>query len=246
MSWTKAISWWLGLPPVDDALLLLDGISRTFRLGEVEVPALRRADLSVDREEYLSIVGPSGSGKSTLLNVLGLLDRPSSGSYYFEGANVSELSESERTRLRANRIGFVFQSFHLLAHRSVLENVMLAMLYNDVSKGDRIRRAKWALERVGLAHLVGFKPTTLSGGERQRVAIARAIASRPAMLLCDEPTGAFAADPEGTPGAILELFEGLRSEGLTLIVVTHDDRVSSRADRIVHMSDGVVYAAAPT
>ncbi len=243
MSWTKAISWWLGLPPVDDALLLLDGISRTFRLGEVEVPALRRADLSVDREEYLSIVGPSGSGKSTLLNVLGLLDRPSSGSYYFEGANVSELSESERTRLRANRIGFVFQSFHLLAHRSVLENVMLAMLYNDVSKGDRIRRAKWALERVGLAHLVGFKPTTLSGGERQRVAIARAIASRPAMLLCDEPTGNL---DSVTSAAILELFEGLRSEGLTLIVVTHDDRVSSRADRIVHMSDGVVYAAAPT
>ena len=242
-SWTKATSWWLGLPPVDDALLLLDGISRTFRLGEVEVPALRHADLSVDREEYLSIVGPSGSGKSTLLNVLGLLDRPSSGSYYFEGADVSELSESERTRLRANRIGFVFQSFHLLAHRSVLENVMLAMLYNDVSKGDRIRRAKWALERVGLAHLVGFKPTTLSGGERQRVAIARAIASRPAMLLCDEPTGNL---DSVTSAAILELFEGLRSEGLTLIVVTHDDRVSSRADRIVHMSDGVVYAAAPT
>lgn len=243
VSWTKATSWWLGLPPVDDALVLLDGISRTFRLGEVEVPALRHADLSVDREEYLSIVGPSGSGKSTLLNVLGLLDRPSSGSYHFEGANVSELSENERTRLRANRIGFVFQSFHLLAHRSVLENVTLAMLYNDVSRGDRIRLAKWALERVGLAHLVDFKPTTLSGGERQRVAIARAIASRPAMLLCDEPTGNL---DSVTSAAILELFEDLRSEGLTLIVVTHDDRVSSRADRIVHMNDGVVYEVAPT
>jgi putative ABC transport system ATP-binding protein len=230
------------LPAVDDPLIRLDRISRTFQLGEVEVPALRRADLSVDREEYLSIVGPSGSGKSTLLHVLGLLDRPSSGSYFFEGDDVASLSESERTRLRGNRIGFVFQSFHLLAHRSVLENVTLAMLYNDVPRSDRIGRAQWALDRVGLAHLVDFRPTTLSGGERQRVAIARAIASRPAMLLCDEPTGNLDSQ---TSASILELFEDLRSEGLTLIVVTHDDRVSARADRTVHMSDGVLSEPAP-
>ena len=144
--------------------------------------------------------------------------------------------------MRANRIGFVFQSFHLLAHRSVLENVTLATLYNDVPRGDRIGQAKWALERVGLAHLGAFKPATLSGGERQRVAIARAIVSRPAMLLCDEPTGNL---DSVTSAGILESFEGLRSEGLTLIVVTHDERVSARADRIVHMRDGVLYAVAP-
>ena len=136
----------------------------------------------------------------------------------------------------------MFQSFHLLAHRSVLENVTLATLYNDVPRGDRIGQATWALERVGLARLAGFKPTTLSGGERQRVAIARAIVSRPAMLLCDEPTGNLDST---TSAAILELFEDLRTEGLTLIVVTHDERVSSRADRIVHMSDGVLYEVAP-
>ena len=241
ISW-RATSWWWGSPPVDDPLIRLEGIARTFQLGEVEVPALRRADLSVERGEYLSIVGPSGSGKSTLLNVLGLLDRPSAGSYHFEDADVSVLSEGDRTRIRANRIGFVFQSFHLLAHRSVLENVTLAMLYNDVRRGDRTEQAMWALERVGLSHLAAFKPTTLSGGERQRVAIARAIVSRPAMLLCDEPTGNL---DSVTSAGILELFEDLRTEGLTLIVVTHDERVSGRADRIVHMSDGTLYEVEP-
>lgn len=183
----------------------------------------------------MSIVGPSGSGKSTLLNIIALLDRHTAGTYRFEGTDVTELSEGARTGLRAHRIGFVFQSFHLLAHRTVTENVVMSMLYNSVPRRERRTRALTALDRVGLGHRAGFLPGRLSGGERQRVAIARAIATRPAILICDEPTGNL--DSASTE-SVLELFDDLRSDGLTLLVVTHDVAVSARAERIVRMHDG--------
>ncbi len=220
---------------MSEELVRLEGVGRTFRSGEVEVRALRAADLAVNRGDYMSIVGPSGSGKSTLLNIIALLDRHTSGRYRFEGLDVSRLSEGERTGLRAHRIGFVFQSFHLLSHRTVLENVILSMLYGNVPRAERRRRALASLDRVGLTERAGFLPSRLSGGERQRVAIARAIVTRPPILLCDEPTGSL---DSATSESILELFEELRGDGLTIVVVTHDPLVSARAERVISMHDG--------
>ncbi len=226
--------------PIDGPVVDLVDVSRTYHAGAVDVPALRHASLQVDPGEYVSIVGPSGSGKSTLLNILGLLDRPTGGSYRLEGTDVWSLPESSRTSIRGSRIGFVFQAFHLLPHRTVLENVQLSMLYTDRDRPDRETRARAALERVGLAHRVEFKPVQLSGGERQRVAIARAIVSQPRLLLCDEPTGNL---DSATSGRILDLFDDLRNDGLTLIVITHDDEVSRHAARRVTMVDGALRAS---
>lgn len=217
----------------------LQGVSRTFQAGDVSVTALKDADLAVGRGEYVAIVGPSGSGKSTLLNLLGLLDRPTEGTYHLEGVDTSQLQEGQRAGLRSRRIGFVFQSFHLLAHRTVLENVLLATVYNGMPRAERVPAAEAALRRVGLGHRMDFRPTTLSGGERQRVAIARALVTRPGLLLADEPTGNL---DSATGEAVLELFDELRADGLTLIVVTHDDYVSSHADRLVRLRDGRVAA----
>lgn len=227
---------------MSEPLIRLEGVGRTFRSGEVEVKALREADLAINQGDYLSIMGPSGSGKSTLLNVIALLDRHTAGAYRFEGRDVGRLSEGERTGLRAHRIGFVFQSFHLLTHRTVLENVVLSMLYGSVPRSDRKARAAAALERVELTDRAGFLPSRLSGGERQRVAIARAIVTRPPILLCDEPTGSL---DSATSQSILELFEELRSDGLTIVVVTHDQKVGSRAERTISMHDGLVTQDSP-
>lgn len=199
------------------------------------VEALRSIDLVVGAGDYVAVVGPSGSGKSTLLNILGLLDRPTDGTYHLDGIDTSELSDSERAGLRGRRIGFVFQSFHLLSHRTVEENVMLAELYRGAKRSGRRDRAVAALERVGLGHRLGFLPTRLSGGERQRVAIARAIVGEPSMLLCDEPTGNL--DTANTQ-SVLELFDDLRSNGLTVVIITHDLSVAERAERRVRMVDG--------
>ena len=224
-----------GMPPPADVLLDLEGVGRSFRSGEVEVEALCDVDLQIGLGDYVSIVGPSGSGKSTLLNIVGLLDRHTAGVFHFEGKDLSTLSERDRTNLRAGRIGFVFQSFHLLNHRTVLDNVKLATIYTQVERAERTDRAVRALDRVGLSHRIDFLPSRLSGGERQRVAIARAIVTRPALLLCDEPTGNL---DSVTSEAILALFDELRLDGLTLLVVTHDASVSAHADRTVHMRDG--------
>ncbi|MEY2848505.1 MAG: hypothetical protein RI885_1170, partial [Actinomycetota bacterium] len=169
-------------------IIELTEITRSFP-GVPEVRALRSLDLTIDRGEYVSMVGPSGSGKSTLLNILGLLDRPSMGEYLLDSVPTTRLNPRGRARLRAQTIGFVFQAFHLLPDRTVLDNVMMAMLYNSVARAEREDRARTALDRVGLSHRTGFSPTTLSGGERQRVAVARAVAATPAVLLADEPTG---------------------------------------------------------
>jgi putative ABC transport system ATP-binding protein len=212
------------------------GIGRTFP-GPPEVHAVREVDLTVLPGEYVSIVGPSGSGKSTLLHLLGLLDRPSHGSYQLDGVDVGGLSERRRAVLRAERIGFVFQAFHLLAHRSVLENVAMAMLYSRVKRKQRLARARVALERVGMSHRIEFAPSTLSGGERQRVAIARALVAEPSLLLADEPTGNLdTASSEG----VLGVFDELHAQGVTLGVITHNDEVSNHAQRRVRIVDGIL------
>jgi putative ABC transport system ATP-binding protein len=227
-------------PPPGTPVVDLVEVSRTYQAGAVEVPALREATISVEAGEYVSVVGPSGSGKSTLLNILGLLDRPTGGVYRLEGKDVWSLPESNRTSIRGDRVGFVFQAFHLLPHRTVRENVHLSMLYSEVDRRDRDARAEEALERVGLSHRIDFKPIQLSGGERQRVAIARAIVSRPRLLLCDEPTGNL---DSSTSGTILELFDDLRRDGLTLVVITHDVDVSRHAERQVSIIDGTLRAS---
>lgn len=214
----------------------LQGITRTFP-GEPPTEVLRGIDLQVMPGDYLSIVGPSGSGKSTLLNLLGLLDRPTDGHYILDGFDTAELTDKQRTGLRGQRIGFVFQAFHLLSHRSVTENVMISQLYRRVSRSKRRKDAVAALERVGLGHRLNAVPTTLSGGERQRVAIARAIVTRPSLLLADEPTGNL---DTATSESILELFDELHRAGHTLLVITHDTEVSLRAERSVRMLDGLL------
>lgn len=217
-----------------DPLIELRDVTRSFP-GPPEVQALKGASLRIDAGEYVSIIGPSGSGKSTMLNILGLLDRPSVGEYRIDGRLTGALSEDERAAVRAHRIGFVFQSFHLLARRTVLDNVLMPMLYSGVPRHEREPRAREVLDRVGLAHRVGFHPATLSGGERQRVAVARAVVSRPSLVLADEPTGNLDGN---TTGGVLDLFDELNADGQTLVVITHDPKVAARADRRIRIADG--------
>ncbi|GEC76938.1 MULTISPECIES: ABC transporter ATP-binding protein [Microbacterium] len=209
-------------------------VTRSFP-GPPEVQALKAATLTVEAGDYISIVGPSGSGKSTMLNLLGLLDRPSVGEYRLAGSLTGDLTEDERAAVRARFIGFVFQSFHLLPRRSVLDNVLMPMLYSGVPRQEREARARAALTRVGLGHRIDFFPNSLSGGERQRVAVARAVVSSPQLLLADEPTGNL---DQRTSGEVMELFEELNADGLTLIVITHDDAVARRAGRSIRIADG--------
>jgi putative ABC transport system ATP-binding protein len=212
----------------------LSGVAKTYP-GIVEVRALHPTDLCIDQGEFLAVVGPSGSGKSTLLNVIGLLDRPSAGRYEFCGADVSTLRERERTALRGRRIGFVFQSFHLLAHRTATENVALAQLYVTTDRKARSADAVQALRTVGLGHRLDALPPTMSGGERQRVAIARALVNRPDVVLCDEPTGNL---DSRTSAYVMTLLEELNASGLTVIVITHDLAVAERAKRVITIRDG--------
>ena len=216
------------------AVVELVGIGRTYG-SDPPVDALRGVDLTIERGDWVAIVGPSGSGKSTLLNLLGALDRPTSGRYLFDGIDVGALGEGGRAAVRAHRIGFVFQSFHLLGHRTALENVLLAELYGGNGRNGRREQAVTALERVGMGHRMHALPTKLSGGEQQRVAIARALMGEPRLLLCDEPTGNL--DSANTE-SLLRLFEVLSAQGLTLVVVTHDEGVAAGARRIVRIVDG--------
>jgi ABC-type lipoprotein export system ATPase subunit len=217
-------------------LVELRGIGRTYG-SDPPVVALRDVDLTIRAGEWISIVGPSGSGKSTLLNIVGCLDRPTAGTYLIEGINASELSDDERTALRATRFGFVFQTFHLLGHRTAAENVMLAEVYALASRTGRRDRALQALERVGMGHRADFLPTKLSGGEQQRAAIARALLGSPKLMLCDEPTGNL--DSANTE-SLLALFDELALQGLTFVVITHDEDVAAHARRIIRMVDGHV------
>lgn len=228
------------LPENGQSILELNKVCRQYG-RELAVTALVDVDLRVESGEWLAVTGPSGAGKSTLLNVIGCLDRPTNGTYHFEGIDTAALSDNERAGLRSRRIGFVFQAFHLLPHRTVLENVMLAEVYRKQTHHGRRERALAAIERVGLGHRADFLPTKLSGGERQRVAIARAIAGSPSLLLCDEPTG----NLDSKAGSdLLDLFDELNQQGLTLIVVTHDETVACRAGRRVQIVDGQLAAVA--
>jgi macrolide transport system ATP-binding/permease protein len=203
--------------------------------SEPAVHALVDVDLSLDRGEWLSITGPSGSGKSTLLNILGCLDRPTSGRYFIDGIDTATLTDKQRAGLRSQRIGFVFQGFHLLSYRTVLENVMLAEVYRKLPASGRRARALAAIERVGLGHRADFLPMKLSGGEKQRVAIARALVGSPSLLLCDEPTGNLDSK---SSASLLDLLEKLNQDGMTLVIVTHDEAIARRAGRRVHVIDG--------
>ena len=215
-------------------MVKLAGIGR--RYGAITpVVALRGIDLEVHAGEWVAVVGASGSGKTTLLNIVGCLDRQSDGTYWFDGIEVATLNDRQQAGLRSRRIGFIFQSFHLLAHRTVLENVMLAEAYARRPRAGRADRARAALAAVGLDGRTDFLPTRLSGGERQRVAIARALLNGPELLLCDEPTGNL---DSVTTGAILELLAGLHHRGLTIVTITHDAGVAARAGRQVRIADG--------
>jgi ABC-type lipoprotein export system ATPase subunit len=217
-------------PPVVE----LRNVSRTYG-ADPPVLALRGVDLVVERGDAIAIVGPSGSGKSTLLNIVGCLDRPTGGHYLLEGQDVAQLGEDELAGLRGRLLGFVFQTFNLLAHRTVVENVMLSEVYRGGDRAGRRERALAALERVGVAHRADFMPVKLSGGEQQRVAIARALIGEPSLLLCDEPTGNL--DSRNT-AAMLELFEGLVADGMTMLLITHDEAVAERMPRRTSMVDG--------
>ncbi|WP_443049930.1 ABC transporter ATP-binding protein [Streptomyces sp. NBC_00287] len=210
--------------------------------GPPPVTALRSADLRIGRGEFVTVVGPSGSGKSTFLNVAGLLDRPSMGVYQLDGIDTVGLTERDRTALRGRRIGFVFQSFHLLPHRSAVDNVALSLLYTGTSRRRRRTMASETLERVGLSHRLHAMTSQLSGGERQRVAIARALVNRPSLLLCDEPTGNL---DTATAHTVLELLGELHAGGFTVLVVTHDPGVAARGQRAIVIRDGVLREADP-
>ncbi|MEU0832256.1 ABC transporter ATP-binding protein [Streptomyces sp. NPDC056231] len=205
--------------------------------GPPPVPALKPCELLVEPGDFVTVVGPSGSGKSTFLNIAGLLDAPTHGTYLLDGYDTGALCDADRTALRGRRIGFVFQAFHLLPHRSALENVTLAMVYNGVPHAERAPRARDALVRVGLGHRIDSLPTRLSGGERQRVAIARALAAGPSLLLCDEPTGNL---DTANAGAVLELLDELHTDGMTILLITHDPEVAARGARTVAIRDGVL------
>ena len=204
---------------------------------EPPVYALVDVDLAVREGEWLAVLGPSGSGKSTLLNIIGCLNHHTSGSYLFDDIDIAALSDKQRAGLRSRGIGFVFQSFHLLAHRPVIENVMLADVYRRAPSHDRKARATAALEQVGLGHRADFLPTRLSGGEQQRAAIARALMGSPRLLLCDEPTGNLDSVSTST---VLDMFAALNQLGMTIVMITHDHDVARRANRHVSITDGVL------
>jgi putative ABC transport system ATP-binding protein len=212
-------------------------LTKVYVMGEEEVAALAGVDLSIERGEYVAVTGPSGSGKSTLMNILGGLDRPTSGTYSFEGEPVADFDDDQLASFRNRRIGFVFQSFQLLPRLTALQNVELPMIYAGVAPAERRERAGELLGRVGLGGRAGHRPNQLSGGQQQRVAIARALANQPDLLLADEPTGAL---DQATGQEVLALFETLNRGGLTLVIVTHDGQVAARAKRRVAFLDGRV------
>jgi putative ABC transport system ATP-binding protein len=218
-----------------EPLIRLEGVSKIFLTEEIETHALSGIHLSIDKGEYISIAGPSGCGKSTLLAVLGLLDSPSHGKYQLNGNSVDDLDPGMRARIRNREVGFIFQSFNLIGDLNVFENVELPLTYRGVRPGERVRRVREALGRVGMAHRTNHFPSQLSGGQQQRVAVARALVGQPSILLADEPTG----NLDSKNGeAVMELLRELHREGATICMVTHDPRFSRHADRTVHLFDG--------
>ena len=216
-------------------MIELQNVCRTFTVGDQQVAALRDINLRLDASEYVSIMGPSGSGKSTLLNLLGLLDRPTSGTYLLDEGNVTDLSDEQQANVRRDKIGFVFQSFHLVPRLTAAQNVELPMILGGVPAEERKARVRVLMQNYGLSERADHRPDQLSGGQRQRVAIARTTVMNPTVLLADEPTG----NMDRTTGwEVLKLLEGLMERGITLVVVTHDAEIGARARRQIHMLDG--------
>ncbi len=220
----------------------LEKISKFYHLPESIFQALHEIHLTVNRGEYIAIMGPSGSGKSTTMNIIGCLDRPSSGHYWLDNVEVSTLTDTQLARVRNYKIGFVFQQFHLLPALTAVENVMLPLAYRGLSYKEQFQRSKWALEQVGLASKIHQRPSQLSGGQQQRVAIARAIVNQPTLLLADEPTGALDSK---TSDDIMAIFADLHQQGMTIVMVTHSPEVAELAERIVHFHDGHIVETDP-
>ena len=216
-------------------ILELKGIYKEYQQGKMKVPVLKNVDFSMEEGEYVSIMGPSGSGKTTLMNIIGCLDQATEGSFILDGQDIRSCTENTMSDIRLNKIGFVFQSFHLLPRQTALANVEMPLNYAKVPRKERRERALKALERVGLSDRVNFRPNQLSGGQMQRVAIARAIVNNPKLLLADEPTGAL----DSKSGAqVMELFKKLNEEGVTVLMITHDPEIASHARRVVMIRDG--------
>ena len=221
-----------------EPVIELKEIEKVYQMGEVEVYALRGASLAVERGEMMTIMGPSGSGKSTMMNIIGCLDQPTSGMYLLEGEDVSRLHDDQLAAIRNQQIGFVFQTFNLLARTTALENVMLPLIYAGVGRAERQKRAQEALETVGLGHRLDHLPTELSGGQQQRVAIARALVNNPSIILADEPTGNL--DSKSGEEVMVVLQELNREGSMTVVLVTHDPTIAQHTERIIHLHDGEI------
>ncbi len=219
-------------------ILELKGIYKNYFTDDFEVPVLKDVNLSVEQGDYLAIMGPSGSGKSTLMNIIGCLDKQTEGTYLFDGIDISKQNDSSLSKIRNKGIGFVFQSFNLLPKQTALENVELPLLYGNVKKKKRREIAKAALKKVGLEERMNFLPTQLSGGQKQRVAIARAIATSPKILLADEPTGALDSQ---SGKQVMELFKQLNQEGVTIVMITHEQSIADCANSIAYIRDGELF-----
>ena len=218
-------------------MIILENIEKKYDLGEMTVSALDKVSMKIEEGEYVAIMGPSGSGKSTLLNILGILDNPSNGSYLLEGHNITDLPDKERARIRNKHFGFVFQSFNLFPELSAMENVMLPMSYAGLAFAQRKNRASELLDWIGLGNRLHHLPTMMSGGEQQRVAIARALANEPDLILADEPTGNL---PSEKGEEILQTLEDLNKQGVTIVMVTHNESQGERAQRVVRIQDGKI------
>lgn len=219
------------------SLISLNNIYKIYTMGSTSINALDGVDCEIDRGEYVALMGPSGSGKSTLMNIIGCLDTPTSGEYHLNTTDVSKMQDDELAEIRNKEIGFVFQSFNLLPRSSALDNVALPLVYSGIKRSERLERARFALEKVGLGDRVDHKPNELSGGQRQRVAIARALVNDPSLVLADEPTGNLDSK---SSYEIMELFDAIHAEGNTVVMVTHEEDIAARAKRIIRMMDGKI------
>jgi putative ABC transport system ATP-binding protein len=228
--------------PVGPLVISIEGVTKLYQMGEETIHALRGVSLNIHKNEYLAIMGPSGSGKSTLMNMIGCLDTPTSGRYEFNGQNVASMVDDELAEIRNREIGFVFQTFNLLARSDALRNVELPLIYAGVPPHERHQRARETLESVGLGGRIHHKPNELSGGQRQRVAIARALVNRPSIILADEPTGNLDSK---TGVEIMALFDDLYERGNTIIVVTHEESIARHARRIIRIHDGLIESDGP-